>query len=67
MWVHAGVPERVVWSGGGAVWTLVSDAPADVVRDAVATLPRDREERDGVLTRLGRGLGRLASALSPFD
>jgi sigma-E factor negative regulatory protein RseB len=68
VWVHSGVvPERVVWSGGGAVWTLVSDAPRAVVRDAVATLPRDRAEREGVLARLGRGLGRLASALSPFD
>lgn len=67
VWVHADVPERVVWSGGAAVWTLVSDAPADVVRDTVATLPRDRAERDGVLARLGRGLGRLGSALNPFD
>ncbi len=67
VWVRSDAPERVVWSGGGAVWTLVSDAPADVVRDAVATLPRDRAERDGVLTRLRRGLGRLGSALSPFD
>jgi sigma-E factor negative regulatory protein RseB len=66
VWVRDGVPERVVWSGGGAVWTLVSDAPAEVVREAVATLPRDREQRDGVLTRLGRGLHRVAVALSPF-
>ena len=67
VWVSAGTPRRVVWSGGGAVWTLVSDAPAAVVRDAVATLPRDRAERDGVLARLGRGVGRLASVLNPFD
>jgi len=67
VWVRPGAPERVVWSGGGAVWTLVSDAPDDVVRDAVATLPRDRVERDGVLARLCRGLGRLAAALSPLD
>ena len=66
VWVRSEVLERVVWSGGGAVWTLVSDAPADVVRDAVAALPRDRAEPDGVLARLGRGLGRLALALSPF-
>lgn len=63
--VRAGVPRRVVWSGGGAVWTLVSDAPTGVVHDAVAALPRDRAERDGLLGRLGRGLGRLASALTP--
>ena len=67
VWVRAGAPERVVWGGGGAVWTLVSDAPVGVVQDAVATLPRDRAERDGVLVRLGRGLGRVASALNPFD
>ncbi len=67
VWVSSGLHERVVWGGGGAVWTLVSDAPSDVVRDAVATLPRDRAERDGVLARLGRGVGRLALALSPFD
>jgi sigma-E factor negative regulatory protein RseB len=65
VWVRPDVPRRVVWSGGGVVWTLVSEASADVVRDAVAALPRDRAERDGVLTRLGRGLGRLAAALSP--
>lgn len=67
VWVRSGAPERVVWSGGGAVWTLVSDAPAHVVRDAVTTLPRDRAERDGVLDRLGRGLSRVAAALNPFD
>ncbi len=67
VWWRSDVPERVVWSGGGRVWTLVSDAPGAVVRDAVATLPHDRAEHDGVLTRLGRGLGRLAAALSPFD
>ena len=66
VWVRSGTPERVVWSGGGAVWTLVSDAPAGVVRDAVATLPRDRAERDGLLSRLGRGLRRLVFAVSPF-
>jgi sigma-E factor negative regulatory protein RseB len=67
VWVRTDVPERVVWSGGGAVWTLVSDAAHDVVRGTVATLPRDRAERDGLLTRLGRGMSRLASALNPFD
>jgi hypothetical protein len=33
----------------------------------VATLPRDRAQDDGVLARLGRGLVRLVSALSPSD
>lgn len=67
VWVRHELPERVVWSGGGHVWTLVSDASADVVHDAVAALPRDRAPSDGVLSRLGRGISRLGSILNPFD
>jgi sigma-E factor negative regulatory protein RseB len=66
VWVRSASPERAVWSGDGAVWTLVSDAPADVVRAAVAALPRDRPKADGVLVRLHRGLARLGAVLSPF-
>ena len=66
VWVRSETPERRVWSGGGHVWTLVSDAPPDVVRDAVAALPRDPAPRTGLLRRLGRGLARLASLLNPF-
>jgi sigma-E factor negative regulatory protein RseB len=64
--VRRAAPERVVWAGGGRVWTLVSDAPEDVVLEAVAALPRDDEPDDGVRTRLGRGLARLGGMLNPF-
>lgn len=67
VWVRREAPERVVWSGGGRVWTLVSDAPADTVRAAVAALPRDPAPRDGLLARLGRGAARMLGALNPFD
>ena len=74
VWVRHETPERVVWSGGGRVWTLVSDALPATVRDAVASLPGDAAPRDGVgggwgeelRARLARGLGRLGGMLSPF-
>ena len=67
VWVRHDSPERVVWSGGGHVWTLVSDAPLPTVRSAVAALPRDPAPQDGLRARLGRGLSRLAGLLDPFS
>lgn len=66
VWVRRAAPERVVWSGGGRVWTLVSDAPAQAVRSAVAALPRDPAPDEGLRTRLRRGLSRLGEMLNPF-
>lgn len=67
VWVRPSSPERVVWGGGGRVFTLLSDAPPDTVRAAVTGLPHDRAAREGLLARLGRGLARLASWLNPFS
>ena len=68
VWVRtASSPQRVVWGGSGQVFTLLTDAPPDTVRDVVAALPHDREPRTGILARIGRGLSRLASWLNPFD
>ncbi len=67
VWRRADGPERAVWSGGGHVWTLVSDADPAAVTAAVGALPRDPATDDGVRSRLGRGLGRMAGMLSPFD
>ena len=66
VWVHEGSPERVVWAGGGRVWTLVSDAPDEVVERAVAALPHEDLPATGLRARLGRGLARLGAMLSPF-
>ena len=65
-WFRRSAPERVVWSGGDRVWTLVSDAPDDAVRAAVGALPRDPAPDTGLTARLGRGLGRLGGMLNPF-
>jgi len=67
VWVHHAAHERVVWSGAGRVWTLVSDASSSSVREAVATLPRDEPSRTGLLPRLSRGTARLVGLLNPFD
>ena len=68
VWVRSSVsPQRVVWGGGGRVFTLLTDAPPESVRDVVKALPHDRAPRTGFLARLSRGLSRLASWLNPFD
>jgi sigma-E factor negative regulatory protein RseB len=66
VWVHDGSPERVVWAGGGKVWTLVSDASDEVVQRAVAALPHADLPRAGLRARLGRGMARLGAMLNPF-
>jgi sigma-E factor negative regulatory protein RseB len=66
VWVQRAAPERVVWSGGGVVWTLVTDAPDPAVQAVVAALPRDEAPGDGLRDRLSRGLGRLGGMLNPF-
>jgi len=66
VWVRSGAPERVVWSGGGRVWTLVSDASPQTVRAAVEALPRDPAPQQGLVPRLGRGASRMLEMLNPF-
>lgn len=65
-WVQPATPERIVWQGGGQVFTLVSDADPAVVRAAVGALPRDPAPRRGLRARLSRGFGRLCSWLNPL-
>lgn len=68
VWVDAGTPERVVWSGDGRTWTLVSDAPGEVVDAALHALPHTpRRSADGPAARVWRGLAVVGSWLNPFD
>ncbi len=66
VFVQNGSPMRVVWAGGGRVWTLVSDSPAETITSVVAALPHERPRHRGLLDRLGAGLSRLAGWLNPF-
>ena len=59
------VPWRVVWEADGSTWSLVGDAPPDELQAIAAELPRP--VREGFFGRIGRGLGRLWSWVSPWD
>jgi sigma-E factor negative regulatory protein RseB len=65
--VYAADPgERsVAWSAHGFVYTLIADAPDQTVDQVVSALPHSA--RAGFFERVGRGLGRLASWLNPFQ
>jgi sigma-E factor negative regulatory protein RseB len=54
----------LVWSAGGYVYTMISDAPASVVDQVVMHLPHDRPP--GFWERMGRGFRRLVSWANPF-
>jgi hypothetical protein len=58
------VQQRAMWASQGYVYTILADAPPPVVDTAVAALPHGGT---GFWRRLGRGLGRLASWVNPFD
>jgi sigma-E factor negative regulatory protein RseB len=59
------VGHSVTWAGPGLVYTVIADAPATTVEQAVGTLPVS--EPPGLLGRFGRGLGRLVRLASPFS
>lgn len=57
-------PRGATWSAGGYVYTVLADAPPQVVTEAVAALPHDTPP--GFWLRLGRGLKRLGHMVDPF-
>jgi sigma-E factor negative regulatory protein RseB len=66
VWVRGEVPQRLVWSSGRTVYTVVADAPTRTVDAVVAALPHRNGAGPGTLGRLGRGLDRVASWFNPF-
>jgi sigma-E factor negative regulatory protein RseB len=69
VWASGDAPQRMVWPGGGRVWTLVSDAPDDAVTEAVGALPHEAlpDAGAGWRARLSRGAARLAAVVNPFS
>jgi sigma-E factor negative regulatory protein RseB len=61
-----GIPYRATWSASGVVYTVVGDAPDEVVQAVIAGLPHERAAA-GVMSRLGRGVDRVASWFNPFS
>ena len=66
--VALGGPERIVGSGTGMTWTVLSDGPPDTARAVAAVLPHQRDPRvqDDMADRAWRGLARVGSWLDPF-
>jgi sigma-E factor negative regulatory protein RseB len=54
----------IMWAGQGFVYTVIADAPPRTVEAVVATLPRNTAP--GFISRIGRGLSRMASLVNPF-
>lgn len=50
-------PVRLVWTGGDRTWTVVSDAPLEVIEDALGSLPGEHVGHD-VPSRVVRGMSR---------
>jgi sigma-E factor negative regulatory protein RseB len=65
LYVRYGMPSYAVWSSGGIVFTLVGDIPFDVMDRVVRSYPHRTPERDGVLDRVGNGLARMTTWLTP--
>ena len=63
-----GGPERIVGSGAGMTWTVLSDGPSETAQAVAAALPHQRDPGvdDDVADRAWRGLARLGSWLDPF-
>lgn len=66
VYVREGLPMTMVWQSGDTVVTLVTDAPEQTARQLLARFPRvDDNEPPDMVSRIGHGLSRLASAVTP--
>lgn len=61
-----GMPSYAVWSSGGIVYTLVGDLPSDVLGQVVAAFPHVPPPRVTAVQRMGTGLAKIASWLTPM-
>ncbi len=66
VYVKAGLPMVAVWESDGTVFTAVTDAPQQVVSHLISRLPHaEQAPAPGVTSRIGDGLSRMVSAVSP--
>src|SRR5690606_5387682 len=64
VWTHGPEGRNATWSSGDYVYTVLADAPADVVDAAVAALPHEAEP--GFWARLSRSVERAIAWANPF-
>lgn len=68
VYVRSGLPMTAVWQAGDRVLTMVTDAPEQVVDSVLDELPHGDTSvasADGPMARVGHGLTRMASAVTP--
>jgi sigma-E factor negative regulatory protein RseB len=65
IWVQGSGGANAIWSSGDYVYTVLADAPADVVDAVVAVLPH--EAAPGFWQRVSRGMDRVLAWANPFD
>jgi hypothetical protein len=61
-----GMPSYVVWSSDGIVYTLIGDLPYDVLGKVVAAFPHQPPPKVTAVQRMGTGLAKIASWLTPM-
>ncbi|WP_433161223.1 sigma-E factor regulatory protein RseB domain-containing protein [Kribbella sp. CA-247076] len=64
--VRYGMPSYVVWSSGGIVYTLIGDLPPELLEQVVDALPHDVPVELTAVQRMGAGLARIATWLTPM-
>ncbi|MFG1911940.1 transcriptional regulator [Kribbella sp. NPDC048928] len=64
--VRYGMPSYVVWSSGGIVYTLIGDLPPSQLGQVVRSFPHDLPEKLSAIQRLGTGLAKIATWLTPM-
>ncbi|TWD73254.1 MucB/RseB-like sigma(E) regulatory protein [Kribbella amoyensis] len=65
--VRYGMPSYAVWSSGGIVYTVVGDLPSDLMDKVVAAFPHQQPPQLTALERMGTGLARMATWLTPMS
>ncbi|TDD59102.1 transcriptional regulator [Kribbella antibiotica] len=66
VYVRYGMPSYVVWSSGGIVYTLIGDLPPDSLAKVVGSFPHDLPVELTAVQRIGSGLARIATWLTPM-
>ncbi|MFK4087440.1 transcriptional regulator [Kribbella sp. NPDC020789] len=64
--VRYGMPSYVVWSSGGIVYTLIGDLPPESLGKVVESFPHDLPVQLSAVQRIGSGLARIATWLTPM-
>jgi negative regulator of sigma E activity len=66
VYLRYGMPSYVVWSSGGIVYTLIGDLPPDQLGEVIRSFAHDVPVKLTAIQRLGTGLAKIATWLTPM-